>query len=166
MALVSFGLDSCVEVLSAAAIAWQFASRDPEAREKVALRTVAVAFFVVAGYITVTSLLAVSGRGSAEESRIGIVLAAVSLIVMPILSWIERRTGRELGSASVVADSKQTLLCTYLSAILLAGLVLNSLLGWSWADPGRRVSDRWLCRPGKESRLAGVSCVAPHRRLC
>ncbi|MGH3340887.1 MAG: cobalt transporter, partial [Propionibacteriaceae bacterium] len=79
MALVSFGLDSCVEVLSAAAIAWQFAGRDPEAREKVALRTVAVAFFAVAGYVTVTSLLALSGRDSAEESRIGIVLAAVSL---------------------------------------------------------------------------------------
>jgi divalent metal cation (Fe/Co/Zn/Cd) transporter len=165
LALVSFGLDSCVEVLSAAAIAWQFAGRDPEAREKVALRTVAIAFFAVAGYVTVSSLLTLSGWQSAEESRVGIVLAAVSLVVMPMLSWIERRTGRELGSASVVADSKQTLLCTYLSAVLLAGLVLNALLGWSWADPlAALVIAGFAVREGVEA-WRGESCWAPATSL-
>ena len=134
-ALVSFGLDSCVEVLSAAAIAWQFAAPDPETREKAAQRTVAVAFFALAGYVAVKSVRALLGSGEPDHSTVGIVLAAVSLVVMPVLSWLERRTGRELGSASVVADSKQTLLCTYLSGVLLVGLVLNSTLGWAWADP-------------------------------
>lgn len=134
-ALVSFGLDSCVEVLSAAAIAWQFSARDPETRERVALRAVAVAFFALASYVTFQSVRALLGAGDPDHSTVGIVLAAVSLVVMPLLSWFERRTGRELGSASVVADSKQTLLCSYLSAVLLVGLVLNSTLGWTWADP-------------------------------
>jgi divalent metal cation (Fe/Co/Zn/Cd) transporter len=165
LALVSFGLDSCVEVLSAAAIAWQFAGRDPEARETVALRTVAVAFFAVAGYVTVTSLLALSGWESAGESRVGIILAVASLIVMPVLSWIERRTGRELGSVSVVADSKQTLLCTYLSAVLLVGLVLNALLGWSWADPvAALVIAGFAVREGVEA-WRGESCCAPPTAL-
>jgi divalent metal cation (Fe/Co/Zn/Cd) transporter len=66
---------------------------------------------------------------------VGVGLAAVSLVVMPLLAWVKRRTGRELGSATVVADSVQTLLCTYLSGVLLVGLVLNAWLGWSWADP-------------------------------
>ena len=73
--------------------------------------------------------------GEARPSLVGIVLAAASLVVMPVLSLAQRRAGRELGSVSAVADSKQTLLCTYLSAALLAGLMLNALLGWSWADP-------------------------------
>ena len=80
-------------------------------------------------------MLSLLGLGEARPSPIGIVLAAASLVIMPVLSLTQRRTGRELGSFSAVADSKQTLLCTYLSAILLAGLVLNSLWGWSWADP-------------------------------
>ena len=75
------------------------------------------------------------GAGEARHSPIGIILAAVSLAVMPVLSYAQRRAGRELGSAPAVADSKQTLLCTYLSAVLLVGLLLNSLFGWSWADP-------------------------------
>lgn len=134
-ALVGFGLDSLIEVSSAAAIAWQFAAPDPETREKAALRFVAVSFFALAVYITVDSVLSLFGVKEAEHSPIGIALAAVSLVVMPVLSLAQRRTGRELGSRSAVADSKQTLLCTYLSAALLAGLLLNSLFGWSWADP-------------------------------
>lgn len=134
-ALVGFGLDSLIEVSSAVAIAWQFAAPDPETREKAALRFVAVSFFALAVYITVDSVLSLFGVKEAEHSPIGIALAAVSLVVMPVLSLAQRRTGRELGSRSAVADSKQTLLCTYLSAVLLAGLLLNSLFGWSWADP-------------------------------
>lgn len=134
-ALIGFGLDSAVEVASAAAVAWQFAAPDPETREKSALRFIAFSFFALAAYITVDALLSLFGLGEARPSRIGIVLAALSLVIMPVLSWAQRRAGRELGSASAVADSKQTLLCTYLSAILLIGLVLNALLGWTWTDP-------------------------------
>ncbi|GAA2643358.1 cation transporter [Paractinoplanes durhamensis] len=134
-ALIGFGLDSVIEVSSAAAVAWQFAGRDPEAREKVALRIIAVSFFALAAYVTVESVRALLGDAHAGHSTVGLVLAAVSLAVMPGLSWAQRRAGRELGSRTAVADSKQTLLCTYLSAVLLVGLAVNSLFGWSWADP-------------------------------
>ncbi|RZL81577.1 MAG: hypothetical protein EOP32_14445 [Rhodococcus sp. (in: high G+C Gram-positive bacteria)] len=134
-ALIGFGLDSVIEVSSAAAVAWQFAGRDPEAREKVALRVIAFSFFGLAVYVSVDAARSLLGVGEAQHSVVGIVLAAVSLAVMPVLSWAQRRAGRELGSLSAVADSKQTLLCTYLSAVLLVGLLLNSTLGWSWADP-------------------------------
>ena len=134
-ALLGFGLDSVIEVSSAAAVAWQFAGRDPEAREKTALRIIAFSFFGLAAYVTVDSVRGLLGHGEAKPSTIGIALAAVSLAVMPVLSWAQRRAGRELGSLSAVADSKQTLLCTYMSAVLLVGLLLNSLFGWSWADP-------------------------------
>jgi divalent metal cation (Fe/Co/Zn/Cd) transporter len=85
--------------------------------------------------VTVESVRSLSGAGTPEHSTVGIVLAAVSLVVMPVLSHAQRRAGRELGSASAVADSRQTLLCTYLSGVLLAGLLVNSLFGWWWADP-------------------------------
>lgn len=134
-ALLGFGLDSLIEVASAVAVAWQFTGPDPKARERAALRVIAWAFFALAAYISVEAVRALLGYGEARHSTVGIVLASVSLVVMPVLSWAERRTGRELGSLSAVADSKQTLICTYLSAVLLVGLVLNSTLGWSWADP-------------------------------
>jgi divalent metal cation (Fe/Co/Zn/Cd) transporter len=134
-ALIGFGLDSVIEVSSAAAVAWQFAGRDPEAREKIALRIIAFSFFGLAVYVSVDAVRSLFGFGEAQHSIIGITLAAVSLLIMPLLSYGQRRAGRELGSLSAVADSKQTLLCTYLSAVLLVGLLLNSLLGWSWADP-------------------------------
>ena len=134
-ALFGFGLDSVIEVSSAAAVAWQFAARDPETREKAALRFIAFSFFALAAYITVDAVLSLLGLGEARPSPIGIALASASLVIMPALSLAQRRAGRELGSQSAVADSKQTLLCTYLSAALLVGLLLNSLLGWSWADP-------------------------------
>lgn len=134
-ALIGFGLDSVVEVLSAAAVAWQFAGPDPEARERVTLKVIAVSFFALALYVTVDAALTLTGVREPEHSTIGIVLAAVSLAVMPFLSLLERRTGKELGSASAIADSKQTLVCSYLSAAVLIGLLLNTLFGWSWADP-------------------------------
>jgi divalent metal cation (Fe/Co/Zn/Cd) transporter len=134
-ALIGFGLDSVIEVASAAAVAWQFSGRDPQARERAALRVIALSFFTLAGYVAVDSVRALAGAGEAAPSTVGIVLAAVSLVVMPFLSHAQRRAGRELGSASAVADSKQTLLCTYLSGVLLLGLLLNGLFGWAWADP-------------------------------
>jgi divalent metal cation (Fe/Co/Zn/Cd) transporter len=130
-ALIGFGLDSIVEVLSAAAVAWQFAASDPEKREKTALRVIAWSFFALAAYVTVDAGLSLFGVREADHSPIGVVLAAVSLAVMPFLSFAERRAGRELGSASAIADSKQTLICSYLSAALLVGLLLNILFGWA-----------------------------------
>jgi divalent metal cation (Fe/Co/Zn/Cd) transporter len=137
-ALVGFGLDSVIEVSSAAAVAWQFSAREHavrEAREHTALRLIAVSFFALAAFVAVEAVRALAGTGEARHSTVGIVLAVVSLAVMPVLSLAQRRTGRQLGSASAVADSQQTLLCTYLSAVLLVGLLVNSLFGWSWADP-------------------------------
>jgi divalent metal cation (Fe/Co/Zn/Cd) transporter len=134
-ALIGFGLDSVIEVASAAAVAWQFSGRDPEARERAALRVIALSFFTLAAYVSVESIRSLSGAAEAAPSTVGIVLAALSLLIMPFLSHAQRRAGRELGSRSAVADSKQTLLCTYLSGVLLVGLLLNSLFGWSWADP-------------------------------
>lgn len=133
-ALVGFGLDSLVEVGSGLVILWQFRHPVPESRERQALRLIAVSFFALAAYVTVDSVRSLTGAGEASESPVGIGIAVASLLVMPLLSWAQRRTGRELGSGSVVADSKQTLLCTYLSAVLLVGLLANAVLGWSWAD--------------------------------
>jgi divalent metal cation (Fe/Co/Zn/Cd) transporter len=134
-ALIGFGLDSLIEVASAAAVAWQFSGRDPQARERTALRVIGISFFALAVYIAVESIRTLLGGAEAKPSTLGIVVAALSLVVMPVLSFAQRRAGQEIGSASAVADSKQTLLCTYLSGVLLIGLVLNSLLSWSWADP-------------------------------
>ena len=135
VALVGFGLDSMVEVGSGLVILWQFRHPLPESRERRALRLIALSFFALAAYVTFESVRTLTGGHEADPSALGIGIAIASLLVMPFLSWAQRRTGRELGSGSVVADSKQTLLCTYLSAVLLAGLVLNATLGWSWADP-------------------------------
>ncbi|MEU7281079.1 cation transporter [Streptomyces sp. NPDC045431] len=163
-ALIGFGLDSIVEVSSAAAVAWQFSARDHavrEARERTALRVIAVSFFALAAYVAVDAVRALSGTGHAEESLPGIVLAAASLAVMPFLSAAQRRTGRELGSASAVADSKQTLLCTYLSAVLLAGLAAHALLGWSWADPvAALVIAAVAVKEGRDA-WRGDGCCAP-----
>ncbi|MFJ8579489.1 cation diffusion facilitator family transporter [Micromonospora sp. NPDC093277] len=133
-ALFGFGLDSFVEVSSALVVIWQFRSRVPEAREKLALKLIAVSFFGLAAWVGFSAVRALLGWDEAQPSPVGIGLAAASLAVMPLLVWAKRRTGRELNSATVVADSTQTLLCTYLSAVLLAGLGLNAWLGWTWAD--------------------------------
>jgi len=162
-ALIGFGLDSVIEVSSAAAVAWQFAGRDPEAREKTALRIIAFSFFALAAYVTVESVRALLGHGEAGQSTVGIALAAVSLVVMPVLSYAQRRAGRELGSRTAVADSKQTLLCTYLSAVLLVGLGLNSLFGWTWTDPvAALVIAAVAVREGRAAWRGDLCCAAPH----
>lgn len=134
-ALVGFGLDSIVEISSGLVILWQFRSAVPESRERRALRLIALSFFALAAYVTQDSLRALFTGAHPDASLVGIVLAATSLAVMPLLSWAQRRTGKALASHSVVADGTQTLLCTYLSAVLLGGLVLNATLDWGWADP-------------------------------
>jgi divalent metal cation (Fe/Co/Zn/Cd) transporter len=133
-ALIGFGLDSVVEVVSALAVAWQFTRRDPERWEKATVRAIGIAFFALAAYVCIDAILLLAGLGEVDHSPLGIGIATVSLLVMPALAWFEFRTGRELGSRSVMADARQLLLCTYLSGTVLIGLLLNSILGWMWAD--------------------------------
>ncbi len=128
------------------------------------MRVIAFSFFGLAAYVTVDAVRSLLGVGEARHSAVGIVLAAVSLAVMPVLSYAQRRAGRELGSLSTVADSKQTLLCTYLSAVLLVGLVLNSLFGWSWADPiAGLVIAGIAIREGVEAWRGDTCCSTPLR---
>jgi divalent metal cation (Fe/Co/Zn/Cd) transporter len=135
IALVGFGLDSIVEMSSGLIILWQFRHPLPESRERRALRMLAVSFFALACYVAVEAVRALVTGTPSQPSAVGIGIAVASLLVMPFLSWAQRRTGCRLGSVTVVADSKQTLLCTYLSGVLLVGLLLNASLGWWWADP-------------------------------
>ncbi|WBB96433.1 cation transporter [Solwaraspora sp. WMMA2059] len=162
-ALIGFGLDSVVEVASAAAVAWQFTGADHErreSRERAALRVIAVSFFALAGYVGFESVRALLGAHRPDHSTVGLILAALSLAVMPVLSTAQRRAGRELGSVSAVADSKQTLLCTYLSAVLLGGLAVNSLFGWWWADPAAAlVIAAVAVREGREAWRGDTCCA-------
>jgi len=176
VALVGFGLDSVVEVSSGLIILWQFSHRLPETREHQALRLLAYSFFALAGYIAFESSRALLTGAEADPSAVGIGLAAASLIVMPFLSYFQRRTGRALGSNAVYADGTQTLLCTYLSAVLLLGLVLNATLGWAWADPiaglviagvaVREGVEAWkgegCCSPIAADRACIDDCCADH----
>jgi len=163
-ALLGFGLDSLVEVSSAAAVAWQFAARTHarrEARERRALRVTALSFFGLAVLVTVDGVGSLAAGHPAGTSAAGLVLAAVSLVVMPVLSLTQRRAGRELGSASAVADSGQTLLCTYLSAVLLVGLGANALFGWWWADPLAGLVIAALAVREGRAAWRGEGCCAP-----
>jgi divalent metal cation (Fe/Co/Zn/Cd) transporter len=163
VALVGFGLDSVIEVASAAAVAWQFTAADPERRERTALHIIAFSFFALAAFVTVEAIRTLATGAEPERSTVGIVLVAVSVAVMPFLSWAQRRAGRELGSASAVADSKQTLLCTYLSVGVLVGLLLNAGLGWWWADPVVALGLAVVAvREGRDA-LRGHTCCGPVR---
>lgn len=133
-ALIGFGLDSVVEVLSAAAVTWQFTRKDPERWETVTVKAIGIAFFALAAYVSIDAVLALIGQEGPDHSPLGLGITALSLVVMPLLAWIEVRTGRELGSKSVMADAKQLILCIYLSGAVFIGLVLDSLFGWWWAD--------------------------------
>jgi divalent metal cation (Fe/Co/Zn/Cd) transporter len=116
-------------------VIWQFRSGVPEARERLALRGIAIPFFTLAAWISFDAIRSLIDRDEARPSGFGIGIAAASVVVMPLLVWAKRRTGRQLGSVIVAADSMQTILCTYLSVVVLAGLLLNTLFGWWWADP-------------------------------
>ena len=133
-ALIGFGIDSVIEVLSALAIAWQFTRNDPQRWETATVRVIGGAFFALAAYIVVDSILSLTGAQDVDSSPLGIGIATLRLIVMPALAWFEYRTGRELQSRSVMADARQLVLCTYLSGTVLIGLLLNTVLGWAWAD--------------------------------
>jgi divalent metal cation (Fe/Co/Zn/Cd) transporter len=162
-ALIGFGLDSVIEVASALALSWQFSIKDPERRENLTLRIIAISFFALAAFVAVDAVRALVGGEEAQHSTPGIVIAALSLAIMPLLSWAQRRAGRELGSRTAVADSKQTLLCTYLSAVLLVGLVLNSTLGWWWADAGAALVIAGIAiREGINAWRGEACCIIPH----
>lgn len=156
IALVGFGFDSTIEVAAAAVVVWQFRSEIrggvDEDREHKALRMIAVTFFVLAAYVTFEAARTLITREAPDPSTVGVVLAVVSLVVMPALAWFKRQTGIRMGSATLVADSAETFLCAWLSAILLAGLVLNSTLGWWWADPVAALGIAYLAtREGLEA---------------
>ena len=139
ISLVGFGIDSFIEVTSGSVLLWRMsvdaAVQRRELNEKRALRIVGVCFLLLAAYIVYESVLDLWSRRAPEHSIPGIVLACVSLVVMPLLSRGKRKVGHALGSAAMHADAKQTEFCTYLSAILLAGLLLNTFFGLWWADP-------------------------------
>ena len=139
IALVGFGFDSFIEVTSGVTLIWRLRADVDEARrervEEISLRIVGVCFVVLAVYVSYDSIKSLISREAPEESFVGIGLAAVSLIIMPLLVRATRKVARGIKSSALMADSKQTELCTYLSAILLGGLLLNALFGWWWADP-------------------------------
>ena len=139
ISLVGFGIDSFIEVTSGSVLLWRMSVDSDvhlrEANEKRALRFVGACFLLLAAYITYDSIVDLWSKRAPEHSIPGIVLACVSLVVMPLLSRAKRRVGYAMGSAAMHADAKQTEFCTYLSAILLVGLLLNAFLGWWWSDP-------------------------------
>lgn len=167
--MIGFGLDSVIEASSAAAAAWQFAGTDPEKREKVALRIMAFSFFGLATYVTVESVRALLDAGEAEHSSIGIALAAVSLMMMPVLSRAQRRTGRELGSLSAVAAPKRRCCARTCPRYCKVGLLPNSLLGRSCADPlADLVIAAIAVKEGVNARKGDTCCAATagHDRDC
>ena len=139
ISLVGFGIDSVIEVTSGVTLLWRMTvdaeEQTRERNERFSLRVVGSCFLALSAYIAYESVFDLTSRKAAEHSIPGIILACVSLIVMPILSRAKKRVGRELSSAAMKADARQTDFCVYLSAILLAGLILNAALGWWWADP-------------------------------
>jgi divalent metal cation (Fe/Co/Zn/Cd) transporter len=134
VALIGFGLDSVVEVSAALVVLWQFYGI-PEEREQRALKLIAASFFALAAYVTVVSVRDLVTGSEPDASTVGIVLTAVSLVVMPLLAWAKIRIGRDIGSRTLIADSGQTKLCVWLSLSTLTGLAANAVLGWWWADP-------------------------------
>lgn len=159
VALVGFGLNSIVEVGSAVIVVWQFSGPD-EQREARALRLIAISFFVFAAYVAGRALWDLASGTEPSESLVGIGLAVASLLVMPLLALTKRVLGRRMGSRTVVADGAQTLLCSYLSAVLLVGLVANAAFGWWWADPASALVIAALAaREGREA-WRGETCCA------
>jgi len=139
IALVGFGVDSVIEVTSGAALLWRLHADADAARrehtERITLRIVGVCFLALAAFVAIDSVKSLVQREQPEESIAGIIITALSVMIMPLLARAKRKVGRAIDSRALIADSKQTELCTYLSAITLTGLALNAFLGWWWADP-------------------------------
>jgi len=164
IALVGFGFDSAIEVTSGAALLWRLRGdasvRTRERHEAAALRIVGVCFLVLALYVSYDAVQSLVSREAPRRSVPGIVLAAASLIVMPLLALAKRRVAGHIASAALTADARQTQLCTYLSAILLCGLVLNAWLGWWWADPVAALAMVPIIAKEGWDALRGRTCCA------
>jgi cation diffusion facilitator family transporter len=142
VALVGFGVDSGIEVISAVALLWRLNRAGPNASaeehgnaERKALYLVAATFFLLAAYIAYEAIGALFSGEGPETSMVALVLSVISIVVMPTLAYLKGRTGREMGSRALVADSVETWVCAYLSVALLAAVGLNAAFGWWWADP-------------------------------
>lgn len=163
ISLVGFGIDSFIEVTSGTALLWRMAVDSDvhrrELNEKRALKAVGICFLALAAYVTYESIGDLWLKRAPEHSVPGIALACVSLIVMPVLSRAKRRVGSALGSAAMHADAKQTEFCTYLSAILLGGLLLNAFLGLRWADPLAALLMTPIIAKGGFDGLRGNACL-------
>jgi divalent metal cation (Fe/Co/Zn/Cd) transporter len=162
ISLVGFGIDSFIEVTSGGVLLWRMSVdadvRKREQREKLSLRIVGVCFLALAAFVGYESISDLVRRKSPEHSVPGIVLACVSLVVMPLLSRAKKKVGNELGSAAMHADAKQTDFCVYLAVILLFGLLLNATLGWWWADPAAAlIMVPLIAREGVEA-MQGETC--------
>ena len=136
IALVGFGVDAFIESVSGAVLLWRLqAGAVGESRERVALRLVGVSFLLLAAYVLFEAAMSLLRREPPEASTLGVAIAAISLVIMPLLARAKRRVAARMNSRALEADSRQTQLCAYLSAILLVGLTLNYLFGWWWSDP-------------------------------
>ncbi|MCJ7627023.1 MAG: cation transporter [Longimicrobiales bacterium] len=165
-ALIGFGVDSLIESTSGAALLWRLSGEDGGGkREGMALRLVGISFLLLAAWVGWEGLSTLIGREASEESFVGIGLAFLSLLVMPVLARAKRRVAAGLGSRALEADSRQTDLCAYLSALLLMGLGLNALFGWWWADPVAALAMvPIIAREGVQS-LRGQECTDCHLDL-
>jgi divalent metal cation (Fe/Co/Zn/Cd) transporter len=163
IALLGFGLDSVIETFSGVTLLWRLhLDRDPQQRERAeqkALRLVGISFLLLTLYVVVDAIKTLVKQERPAESIPGIVLAVAALMVMPLLARAKRRVAAAIGSGALHADSRQTDICAYLSAILVAGLLLNALLGWWWADPAAAlIMSPIIAREGVEA-LRGKSCA-------
>ena len=161
-ALIGFGVDSAIESSSGAVLLWrlQDVSRH-DTREAAALKLVGLSFLLLAAWLAYESISSLVGRETPSVSYLGIVIAALSLLVMPLLAHRKRQVARRINSRALESDSRQTALCAYLSAILLGGLVLNALLGWWWADPlAALIMVPIILNEGAEA-LRGERCDCP-----
>jgi divalent metal cation (Fe/Co/Zn/Cd) transporter len=167
IALVGFGLDSIIECIAAGALLWRLSvearGADGERIERAERRVhqvVGATFILLALYVTGQAGWTLWGQDAPEESTVGIVLAVASLVIMPLVSWGKLRAAREIGSAALRAEAKETLACSYLSFALLLGLVANAAAGWWWADPvAALLMVPWLVKEGREG-LRGEECCA------
>jgi divalent metal cation (Fe/Co/Zn/Cd) transporter len=166
VALVGFGVDSAIESVSGSVLLWRLHAerkgKHVETLERRALKLVGVSFFLLAAYVAYDSIQTLIQREAPDRSIAGIVLAVVSLIVMPLLARAKRKAAASLNSAALHADSRQTSLCAYLSAVLLGGLVLNAVVGWWWADPVAALAMvPIIANEGREA-IKGETCADCH----
>jgi len=163
IALIGFGADSMVEVVAGGAVLWRFADRRAASRlaDDRARRWIAVCFYAIAAWVAVEAVRALAVGDRSEASAIGIALAAFTLVTMPLRARAKLRVGHALGSGATASEARQTMLCAYLSAALLAGLAANAVLGWWWADPAAALAIAGLAaREGRSAWLGGESCCS------